>query len=343
MRKIEKPILEVLAGKKPLNTPLWLMRQAGRYLPEYRTLRAQAKNFLNFCLTPELAVEATLQPIRRFDLDAAILFADILLIPHALGQKLEFKEGEGPALEPLADNKSVAGLKFDISKLTAVFETISKVKPALPEKTVLIGFCGGPWTVAAYMIDGNSRDHFSHAKSWAENQPELLDQLLAVLIDASADYLCRQIDVGVEVLQIFESWAGLLENENFSRFVIEPTKELIKRVKQQHPQALIIGFPRAAGPRYRHYALETGVDCLSIDQHVSLDYARKELQAIKPLQGNLDPLLLAKGGKDMRHAAETILEKLGPSHIFNLGHGVVPETPPENVAQLAEIVRGWRA
>ncbi len=342
MNKTEKPILEVLAGKKPARVPLWFMRQAGRYLPEYRALRAEAKNFLHFCLTPALATEATLQPIKRFDLDAAILFADILLIPHALGQKLEFKEGEGPALEPLTDDKSIAGMKFDISKLLPVFETVSKVKPALPQKTALIGFCGGPWTVAAYMIDGTSRNQFSHAKSWAENRPESLDRLLATLIEASADYLCGQIDAGVEIIQIFESWAGLLQGEDFKRFVIKPTKELIGRVRQKHPGIPVIGFPREAGAQYRDYALETGVDCMSIDQHVGLDQAR-ELQKLKLLQGNLDPLLLAKGGEEMRRAAEAILEKLGPSHIFNLGHGVIPETPPENVARLVEIAHGRKA
>jgi uroporphyrinogen decarboxylase len=337
-----KPILDVLNRKKPERMPIWLMRQAGRYLPEYRELRSQAKNFLDLCLTPEKAIEITLQPIRRFDFDAAILFADILLVPHALGQRLEFRENEGPRLDGLTDEASITALSYDETKLGPVFETLAGVKGKLPKQTALIGFCGGLWTVAAYMIDGNSRDTFHAARHWAENKPDLLEWLIATLLNASEQYLIRQIEAGAEILQIFESWAGLLRGPNFERWVIEPTRELVRRVKAKYPQVPIIGFPRQAGPHYRDYAVRTGVDAISIDQGMTLDEA-KNLQSVKLLQGNLDPLLLVKGGEDMRRAADAIIAAFGPRHIFNLGHGVVPETPPEHVQELVKIVRGLEA
>ena len=334
-----KPILDVLAGNKVEQIPIWLMRQAGRYLPEYRELRAQAKNFLELCLTPKWATEITLQPIRRFGFDAAILFADILLVPYALGQKLEFRDGEGPVLEQL---ENLYGLKFDITKLANVFETVRSVKTQLPGKTVLIGFCGAPWTVAAYMIDGNSRNDFVRAKQWADEKPELLEKLISVLIDASEAYLGEQVKAGAEILQLFESWAGLHKDIAFDRWIIEPTKELVSRIKKKYPHTPIIGFPRDAGEKYKGYAAHTGVDAVSIDQHVKLDQAQ-ELQKIKTLQGNLDPALLVTGGEEMKRAALAILEKLGPRHIFNLGHGVVPQTPLEHVAELVKIVHGYKA
>jgi uroporphyrinogen decarboxylase len=334
-----KPMLDVLSGKTPEHMPIWLMRQAGRYLPEYRELRKQAGNFLDLCLTPKRASEITMQPIRRFGFDAAIIFADILLIPYALGQKLEFLEGEGPVLARLEDEKDLLKLRFDENKLMPVYETLKTVQSQLPAETALIGFCGGMWTVAAYMIDGTSRNDFVLAKSWAREKPEHLGQLIALLLDASEHYLCRQIEAGAEILQIFESWAGLHAGQAFERWVIEPTRELVSRVKKKYPHVPIIGFPREAGMHYPDYALKTGVDCVSIDQHVTLDKAR-EWQSIKPLQGNLDPLLLVKGGDDMRRAARAIMDKLGPGHIFNLGHGVVPETPLAHVSELIALLRG---
>ena len=333
-----KPMLDVLAGNKPDRMPVWLMRQAGRYLPEYRALREKSGSFLDLCLTSKVAAEITLQPIKRFDFDAAILFADILLIPHALGQKLEFREGEGPVLAGLENKDSISQLRFDENKLTPVFETLGIVREQLPEQTALIGFCGGMWTVAAYMIDGTSRGNFAKAKLWAEKKPEQLDRLIAILVDASEQYLCRQIEAGTEILQIFESWAGLHANGSFDRWIIEPTRELVNRVKKKYPHIPIIGFPREASAHYRDYATNTGVDAVSIDQHVTLGDAQ-DLQGIKPLQGNLDPALLVKGGDHMRRAAKAIIEKLGPRHIFNLGHGVVPETPLENVSELIALVR----
>jgi len=337
-----KPILDVLQGRVPDHIPVWLMRQAGRYLPEYRELRAKSKNFLTLCLTPELATEITLQPIRRFNMDAAILFADILLVPMALGMNLEFREGEGPVLEAIKDQKLLDKLSYDPQKVSAVFETVQRVKKDLPPQTTLIGFCGAPWTVACYMIDGNSRNHFSAAKTWVREQPELLQGVIERLIDASEKYLIAQIEAGAEVLQIFDSWAGLLAGDDFKRYVIKPTRDLVQRIRKKHPHIPIIGFPREAGKNYAAYIRETGVDAMSIDQSVDLESARRDLQSIKPLQGNLDPSLLVAGGEGMKKALENILTKLGPVHIANLGHGVVPETPPEHVAEMVRFVQGFK-
>jgi uroporphyrinogen decarboxylase len=340
--KSDKPILQVLAGTKPDRVPVWLMRQAGRYLPEYRNLRTQAGNFLDLCLTPKWASEITVQPIRRFGFDAAILFADILLVPLALGVKLEFREGEGPVLPTIDGEQAIAKLKFDPVKLSPVYETIQLVKNRLPKDTALIGFCGAPWTVACYMIDGNSKNNFAKAKQWAAQKPESLAKLIDVLVDASEIYLGNQIEAGAEVIQIFDSWAGLLKVDDFRRWIIEPTKKLVGRIKKKYPHVPIIGFPREAGKGYHPYIRETGIDAVSIDQHVDLDYAKRELQSVKVLQGNLDPDLLVKGGSEMTSGITAILEKLGPKHIFNLGHGVVPQTPVEHVAQLVEFVRSYK-
>lgn len=342
VNKIRKPVLDVLNGQIPEHIPVWLMRQAGRFLPEYREIRSKSKNFLNMCLTPELATEVTLQPIRRFDMDAAILFADILLVPLALGADLQFLEGEGPVLQPVHDAESISRLSYDAQKVSATFETICRVKSALPPKTTLIGFCGAPWTVACYMIDGNSRNDFAAAKSWAKEKPQLLKQLIDCLINASEQYLSSQIEAGAEVLQIFDSWAGLLSGSDFRRYVIEPTRELVSRLKKKYPHIPIIGFPREARDGYAPYIRETGIDALSIDQSVDLDFAKQELQKVKPLQGNIDPALVVKGGDEMIAALEKLLTKMGPIHIANLGHGVVPQTPVEHVAEFVRFVKDFR-
>ncbi len=342
MYETEKPVLKVLRGEKPDRTPVWLMRQAGRYLPEYMELRKKAGNFLDLCLTPEWASDITLQPIRRFGLDAAILFADILLVPMALGVKLEFREGEGPVLQPVENENAIDKLLFDNEKTLPVYETIVRVKSELHRNTALIGFCGAPWTVACYMIDGNSKTGFTKAKAWVAEKPALLGKLIATLVGASEIYLNEQIDAGAEALQIFDSWAGLIEGKDFTRWVIEPTRELVNRIKAKHPHIPVIGFPReAANEGYRDYILKTGVDALSIDTAMSLDYAKKQLQPVKPLQGNLNPQILVKGGDTMKNAAAKILNTFGPLHIFNLGHGVVPETPPEHVAELVDFVHNF--
>jgi len=338
----DKPLLNVLNGLEPSRRPVWLMRQAGRYLPEYRELRAKAEDFLNLCLTPEWAAEITVQPIRRFDFDAAILFADILLIPYALGQKLEFREGEGPVLEKVTDEQSLAHLRYEDKKLQAVYETLGLVKAQLPKETTLIGFCGAPWTVACYMIDGNSKKNFAEAKLWVKNKPDLLATLIEHLIDASEIYLSHQIDAGAECLQIFDSWSGLLSANDFRRWVIEPTKILVARMKAKYPHIPIIGFPREAGQAYEAYIRESGVDAVGIDQQVDLDYAKKVLQPIKPLQGNLPPEWLVEGGAAMKAGLEKIMRTFGTKHIVNLGHGVVPQTPPEHVAELVKFVREFK-
>lgn len=343
MSKIEKPLLTVLQGKTSDHTPVWLMRQAGRYLPEYRELRAKAKNFLNLCLNPEWATEITLQPIRRFGFDAAILFADILLVPMALGAGLEFREGEGPVLELIDNQNRIDQLKYDNSKVLAVYETLTRVKKELPNKTTLIGFCGAPWTVACYMIDGNSKGGFANSKRWVAEKSPLLGNLIGTLVDASEIYLSNQIEAGAEVLQIFDSWGGLLQGGDFERWVIEPTRDLVSRIKSKYPHIPIIGFPREATPAdYKNYAQRTGVNGLSIDYDLAIDFAKNNLQPLTVLQGNLDPDVLVKGGSEMLKAAEKILTTFGPRHIFNLGHGVVPQTPPEHVAELVKFVQGYK-
>jgi len=341
VNKTRKPVLDVLYGQIPERIPVWLMRQAGRYLPEYREIRSNSKNFLKMCLTPDKAVEITLQPIRRFDMDAAILFADILLVPMALGRHLEFRDGEGPILEVVTDKKSLDDLSYRQETLSAVFETVRRVRQSLPDKTALIGFCGAPWTVACYMIDGNSKKDFVNSKTWANEIPETLDCLISILVDASELYLSAQIEAGAECLQIFDSWAGLLSSANFARFVIEPTRDLVSRIKKKYPEIPIIGFPREAGDGYKPYIQHTGVDAMSIDQSVDPDLAKREWQSFKPLQGNLDPALLVQGGLAMKHALDKIIHTFGPKHIVNLGHGVVPQTPPEHVAELVSHVRGF--
>jgi len=338
-----KAILDVLKGTTPEHVPIWLMRQAGRYLPEYKKLRAEAGSFLDLCLTPQWATEITLQPIRRFDFDAAILFADILLIPYALGQKLDFREGEGPVLETVKNENDLDRLNYHQEKLSPVFETVRRVRKDLPNKTTFIGFCGSMWTVACYMIDGNSQNNFTQAKRWAKEKPLQLQKLIDILSDTSFQYLSGQIDAGAEVIQLFDSWAGLLEGDLFDRWVSEPTRKFVSRLKEKYPHIPVIGFPRGARNKYRDYILQTGVDGLSIDPDVDVNYAKTQLQKVKPLQGNLNPALLVKGGEDMKKATEKILGTLGFKHIFNLGHGVTPDVPLEHIAALVKIVRNWKS
>jgi uroporphyrinogen decarboxylase len=342
VHKYRKPMLDVLSGVRPEHIPVWLMRQAGRYLPEYRAIRSKSKNFLVMALTPDLATEITLQPIRRFNMDAAILFADILLVPLALGLDLEFRDGEGPILQKVENQHDLETLAYDEEKVSTVFEAVRRVKKELPNQTALIGFCGAPWTVACYMIDGNSKNSFSTAKSWVKGQPELLKQLIDILINASDKYLSAQIDSGAEIIQIFDSWSGLVTDNDFINYVIEPTRELVKRIKRKYPHIPIIGFPREAGENYQPYAQQTGVDALSIDFSVDLEWAKNKLQKIKPLQGNLDPEILVRGGDEMKKELTRILTIFGPIHIANLGHGVVPQTSPEHVADMVQFVQNFK-
>ena len=338
----DRRLLRVFAGEALTPPPIWLMRQAGRYLPEYRALRARARNFLEFCYTPELATEATLQPIRRFGFDAAILFADILVVPDALGQRVEFVEGEGPRLEPIRNAADLGRLLESATrpKFARVFETVARVRQDLLRETALIGFCGAPWTVATYMVGGQGSADQAEARLWAYRDPQGFQRLIDLLVDVSIEYLCGQVTAGADVLQIFDSWAGSLPDEQFRRWVIDPTKRMVARLKERHPGVPIIGFPRGAGTWAASYVAETGVDGVSCDTAMPLDFMARELSGRTVVQGNLDPLLLVTGGPALERRVGDILAVLSRKpFIFNLGHGIVPQTPPENVAHLVELVR----
>jgi len=336
-----KPLLRALAGETLSTPPWWLMRQAGRYLPEYREIRARAHDFVELCLTPELAAELTLQPIRRYGMDGAILFSDILMLPYALGQKLAFHEGEGPVLERIEDPGGVARLDPGriASALDPVFETARQVRGALDQRTTLIGFAGAPWTVATYMVEGGGSRDFRRVKSWAYRDPEGFDALIDLVSEATIDYLTGQIEAGVEVVQLFDSWAGILPEPALVRWVIEPTKRITAALKRRFANCPVIGFPRGAGVLHERYFRETGVDGIGVDTAVPLGYAHRTLQPHGTVQGNLDPVLLIVGGPALQEAVRNLRQSLGPGpYIFNLGHGVLPETPPENVQTLAHVL-----
>jgi uroporphyrinogen decarboxylase len=338
-----KPFLDVLNGQPTRPAPIWLMRQAGRYLPEYRTLRKQAANFLDFCFRPELAVEATLQPIRRYGLDAAILFSDILTVPWALGQKVEFLEGEGPRLAPIRAKADLDALRSGeaIARLSPVYQTVSGVAAELPEATALIGFAGAPWTVAAYMIEGSGSKDFLIAKQWALSNPELFDSLLSELVAVTVEHLSAQIAAGAHAVQIFDSWAGALAEAEFREWCIEPARAIADGLRARHPGVPLIGFPRGAGGMLGAYGREAGVAAIGLDTSVPLAWALAELPADMPVQGNLDPAILVIGGAVMESRVRDILAQTeGRPLIFNLGHGVPMTTPPEHVAELVRMVRG---
>lgn len=337
-----KPMLRVLRGETLSPPPIWLMRQAGRYLPEYRALRQQTGGFLDLCYQPESAAEATLQPVRRFGMDAAILFSDILLIPQALGQKLWFEPGEGPRLTPIRTRAAASALTSEglAERLAAVYRAIRLVAEALPASTALIGFAGAPWTVATYMIEGGPSQDFVETRDWLARDPAGLAILFDRLIEATSAHLVAQIEAGAEVVQLFDTWAGVVPPEVFDRVVIDPTRRIVESLRRHYPDTPVIGFPRGIGSLYRRYFAETGVTALSIDATVPCDLAAKSLQPFGPIQGNLDPHLLVAGGDALERAVGAILSTLGKGpFIFNLGHGVLPETPPEHVAQLVELVR----
>jgi uroporphyrinogen decarboxylase len=340
-----KKLLRALSGEVCTPPPIWLMRQAGRYLPEYRETRARGSDFLDVCLTPELAVDITLQPIRRYGLDAAILFSDILILPHALGQKVWFEEGIGPKLEPLRrveDFKQLDPARM-AEVLSPVYETLRGVRTALDERTGLIGFAGAPWTVASYMIEGGSSKDYATAKTWAYRAPAEFQRLIDLLIETTADYLIAQVHAGAEVLQLFDSWAGVWPEAALRRWCLAPAQDIVRRVKAVHPKVPMILFPRGAGLMYRDFAIEGGADGLSLDTTVPLDWARETLQGKVTLQGNLDPLLLVAGGEAQREGVQRVLDGLGRGpFIFNLGHGITPQAAPDNVAALVEQVRSWR-
>ena len=336
-----KPLLRALAGEALSSPPWWLMRQAGRYLPEYREVRARAQDFVELCLSPELAAELTLQPIRRYGMDAAILFSDILMLPFALGQRLAFQEGEGPVLERIEGPAGMAKLDPGriASSLAPVFETAWRVRGALDPRTTLIGFAGAPWTVATYMVEGGGSRDFRRVKSWAYRDPEAFDSLTDLLAEATIEYLSGQIEAGAEVVQLFDSWAGVLPEPAFARWVIEPTRRIVAALEGRIANCPVIGFPRGAGMLYERYLRETGVDGIGIDTAVPPDYAQQILQPLGTVQGNLDPVLLIAGGVALEEAVRSLRHKLGRGpYIFNLGHGVLPETPPENVQAVARLL-----
>ena len=336
-----KPLLGVLGGESLAPPPWWLMRQAGRYLPEYRKLRAGAPDFVELCLTPVLAAELTLQPVRRFGMSAAILFSDILLLPYALGRKLAFREGEGPVLEPIADNAAVARLEaaHAISRLEPVLEAVHRVRAALGPQTALIGFAGAPWTVATYMVEGGSSRDFRRVKAWAYGDPAGFAALIEILSETTIELLAAQIAAGAEVVQLFDSWAGVLPEAAFVAWVIAPTKRIVAALKQRHPGCPVIGFPRGAGMLYERYAAETGVDAIGLDTAVPAWFACARLRPLAAVQGNLDPVLLLTGGAALESAVREMRRAFaGGPWVFNLGHGVLPQTPPENVAALAGLL-----
>jgi uroporphyrinogen decarboxylase len=340
---VTKPLLQALRGETAERPPVWLMRQAGRYLPEYRALRAHARDFIDFCLTPERAVEVTLQPVRRFGMDGAILFADILLVPHALGQTVTFVEGEGPRLEPIRDAAGVAKLRPEMvaQMLSPVMETVKGVRAALPGDATLIGFAGAPWTVATYMIEGRGKTDYENCRRMMWGEPKLFQALVDTLVEATSAYLIAQADAGAEALKIFDSWAGAVPAPLFDMAVIAPTARIVKAVKARHPDVPIIGLPRGAGSHLARYAAGTGVDAVGIDHMTDIAAAAASLPAGVAAQGNLDPMLLMVGGDAMDAEARRIVAAMrGKPFIFNLGHGVLQHTPPEHVARLVDVVKG---
>jgi len=337
-----KPFLAALAGRRQAIPPIWLMRQAGRYLPEYRAIRATAKSFIEFCYTPTLATEATLQPIRRFGFDAAILFSDILVMPDALGQSVSFESGEGPRLTPIETAADFAKLHEtpDWARLAPVFETVERVRAALPAETALIGFCGAPWTVASYMIAGHGTPDQAPARLFAYRHPDLFAALIDRLADSSADYLARQVRAGAEAVQIFDSWSGVLPPAEFERWCVKPIQRIVARLRTQTPHVPIIAFPRGAATQLGKFADVAGLAAIGLDTAVEPRAAAAMLPTHLALQGNLDPLALISGGEALDRSVDRVIEGFeGRAHIFNLGHGILPETPIAHVERMLGRVR----
>jgi uroporphyrinogen decarboxylase len=338
----DKLILDALRGGVSKRPPFWLMRQAGRYLPEYRELRSRTGSFLDLCLTPDRAAEVTLQPIRRFHPDGAILFSDILIIPYGLGQSVRFEEGIGPVLEPIETAADLSRLSphGSWSRIEATYETVEKVREMLPNDVALIGFAGAPWTVATYMVEGRSSKDYAKTKNWAFSDPKGFGQLIDLLVEATIKHLKSQIEAGAEIVKLFDSWAGVLAPDQFEAWTIQPIRRITDRLKQDHPDIPIIGFPRGAGVQYRAFAERSGVDAVALDTSVPTEWAAREIQSILPVQGNLDPITLVSGGEALTSAVKRIRSDLeGGPFVFNLGHGVIPSTPPEHVEKMARLLR----
>jgi len=343
MTNSNKNILRALAGETLKTPPIWVMRQAGRYLPEYRKLRAKAGDFLSLCYNSELAAEVTLQPIERFKLDAAIIFADILLIPQALGSELSFLEGDGPRLSRVSNKNDILKLKPTNSiheHLEPIYNTVSLVAEQLPPKVALIGFAGAPWTVATYMIAGKGTKDQGPAHKFLKEDKDSFEMLINLLTEATILYLSKQIDAGAEVIKIFDSWAGSLKEEDFVKYAVEPVKKIIAALNKLHPDVPIIAFPRGAGLKYIDFANETGANCIAIDHSVDPEWAAKNLQIDSCIQGNLNPKHMVTGGKALLEETTKILDCFsnGP-HIFNLGHGITPDGKPENLQLMIDRIR----
>lgn len=335
-----KPLLRVLKGEKAEKPPIWLMRQAGRYLPEYRALRADKGGFLDLVYDPEAAAEVTLQPIRRFGFDGAILFSDILIVPHALGQNLRFVAGDGPRLSPPLTDATLQALEAVPGRLEQVYRTVARVAPALPPQTTFLGFAGSPWTVATYMVAGEGSREQAAARRMAYGEPGAFQQIIDAIAAMSIDYLSGQIAAGAEAVQLFDSWSGSLSPRQFERWVIAPTAGIVAALKARHPDVPIIGFPKGAGGKLAAYARETGVDAIGLDETVDPRWAAASLPKDLPVQGNLDPLALIAGGEVLERAALDIISVFGDRpHIFNLGHGILPDTKIAHVEQLLQLVR----
>jgi uroporphyrinogen decarboxylase len=337
----DRPLLSVLRGERRDPPPMWLMRQAGRYLPEYRALRAEKGGFLELCYDPASAAEVTLQPIRRFGFDGAILFSDILVVPHAMGQALTFGPGEGPRLAPALKDGLLDGLTAVPERLLVIYETVRRVAAALPSETSFLGFAGAPWTVATYMVAGEgSKDH-GEARSLAYRDPRAFQRLIDAIVAVTIDYLCGQIDAGVEAVQLFDSWAGSLAPDEFRRWVIAPNAAIVAELHTRRPGVPVIGFPKGIGEKLLAYARDTQVDALGVDETIDPAWADEALPKALPLQGNLDPIALLAGGAQLDRAVRAVRTAFARRpHIFNLGHGIGQHTPIAHVERLLELVRG---
>jgi uroporphyrinogen decarboxylase len=340
MSGVHKPLLSVLSGGKSDILPIWLMRQAGRYLPEYRALRTAKGGFLELVFDSEAAAEITLQPIRRFGFDGAILFSDILIVPHALGQDLAFEAGEGPRLSPTLVDAALGSLERVEARLRPIYDTVEKVAAVLPAETTFLGFAGSPWTVATYMVAGRGSREQAEARLHAYRDPAAFGEIVAAIADMTVDYLSGQVEAGVDAVQLFDSWSGSLAPAEFERWVIAPTARIVAAFKARHPDVPVIGFPKGAGGKLGAYARETGIDAIGLDETVDPAWAVRELPDDLPVQGNLDPFALLVGGAALESAVARILSVLrGRPHIFNLGHGIIKETPIAHVERLVALVR----
>lgn len=337
----DKPLLAVLKGERRDPPPVWVMRQAGRYLPEYRALRADKGGFLDLVYDSAAAAEVTLQPLKRFPLDGAILFSDILIVPFAIGQNLSFVAGDGPRLTPTMLDARIRDLEPQLQRLKPIYETVRQVKAQLSPETTFVGFAGSPWTVATYMIAGQGSREQAEARRLAYADPGKLHAILDLIATVTVDYLSGQIEAGVDAVQLFDSWSGSLSPAQFERFVIARTAWIVEQLRKRHPHVPVIGFPRGAGGKLGAYARETGVDAIGLDETVDPVWAHRELPEGMPAQGNLDPLALIAGGEPLKEAVDRILDAFSARpHIFNLGHGIQQDTPLASVEELMTLVKG---